>query len=315
LSNKGLGKRATYPYILCGWHIHSEIPLTCVPRAVFDADHIDVVIQIAHEPSPIKESSKWLVVEHSAELSRIRIDAIADFEVRSGKLITVWPAPRAALNDIEIVLSGPVWATLCHQRGLLPLHASAILGDGGIAAFAGRSGVGKSTTAALMNALDYPLFADDILPIAFNEHSEPGAWPYLRRLKLRKDSILKLALTPAELVSERLDEEKYFVVPKCAADNRWSRLERLYVLENDTARSGNSIERIVGAEAVRALVDQTFHRDFVEVGRQYSDHLAFCAKLSSKVAVYRLRRSVSEAEKEFGSLIRAHFEITEGASC
>src|SRR2546429_642560 len=82
-------------------------------------------------------------------------------------------------------LCGPVWATLCHQRGLLPLHASAILTDGRITAFAGRSGVGKSTTAALMHSLNYQLFADDILPITFDKNSEPGAWPYLRRLKLQ----------------------------------------------------------------------------------------------------------------------------------
>ena len=90
-------------------------------------------------------------------------------------------------KDIEILLFGPVWAALCHQRGLLPLHASAIVTRGGIAAFAGHRGAGKSTTAALLSLLGYELVTDDVLPVSFNQNSVPGAWPYLRRLKLQSD--------------------------------------------------------------------------------------------------------------------------------
>src|SRR4029077_3706012 len=111
-----------------------------------------------------------------------RFEVVGDFEVRGGQLIPVWPAAGAERKDIEIFLFGPVWATLCHQRGLLPLHASAILTDQGITAFAGRSGAGKATVAALMCSLDYKLFADGILLIDFEKNSIPGAWPYLRRL-------------------------------------------------------------------------------------------------------------------------------------
>lgn len=302
--------RAAQLYLLSGLHTHSEIVLTGVPRSTFDAERRDVLIQVETGLSPIGHSSKRFVFEHSADLSRIRIDAVADYEVRAGRVITIWPAAGAAQKDIEIFLLGPVWATLCHQRGLLPLHASAIVRDRGIIAFAGHSGAGKSTTAALMHSLDCQLFADDILPISLNENSEPGAWPYLRRLKLRRDFILQLALSPAAPVSERLDKEKYFVQPKWAADDKWGRLDRLYLLESYPANSSNSIERIVGAEAVHVLVDQTYHRDFIDLSGRFNHHLAFCTELASKIAIYRLRRSPLLSAEEFGSLLRAHLEIT-----
>src|SRR5215510_15668776 len=150
----------------------------------------DVLIRLPPGPSPVgKALDDGALFDHSAECSRMRIEAVADFEIRRGQQISVWPAIGAMQKDIEIFLFGPVWATLCHQRGLLPLHASAILTDGRITAFAGRSGAGKSTTAALMHALNYQLFADDILAIDFDKNSVPGAWPYLRRLKLQKDLI------------------------------------------------------------------------------------------------------------------------------
>jgi hypothetical protein len=248
-----------------------------------------------------------VVFDHSAERSLIRIEDVSDYEVSRGRDIRVWPAAGARLKDVEIYLFGPAWATLCHQRGLLPLHASAILTQGGITAFAGHPGAGKSTTAALMASLGYELVTDDILPISFNEDSIPGAWPYLRRLKLHGGPIIQLALTPTELVSETLDKEKYFVLPRNAAHDKWSRLKALYVLEIDPTISQVSVDRITGADAVRAIVDQTYHFNFILGSRRFHDHLVFCTKLASQIAVYRLRRPPSFAlGKELGSLICAH---------
>jgi hypothetical protein len=295
--------------MLCGWRTLSDIPLTSVPASVRDSECVDILIQIATGHSPIAKGAGRVVFEHSAERSLIKIEGVSDFEVSRGQQIRVWPAVGARLKDIEIFLFGPAWATLCHQRGMLPLHASAIVTKGGITAFAGHSGAGKSTTAALMGSLGYELVTDDILPISFNGDSVPGAWPYLRRLKLQGGPIIQLALTPTELVSEALDKEKYFVCPKNAADDKWNRLKELYLLEIDPTVSQVSIDRITGADAVRALVDQTYHFNFILGSRRFRDHLAFCTQLASKIAVYRLRRPPSIGlRKELGSLICSHLE-------
>jgi hypothetical protein len=163
---------------------------------VCDGARVDILIQIARGRSPIGRNAGRVVFQHSFERSLIRIENVADFEVNMGRQVHVWPAASSTQKDIEIYLFGPVWATLCHQRGILPLHASAIVTEDGITAFAGHSGAGKSSLAASMSSLDYKLVADDILPISFNQNSVPGAWPYLRRLKLKSDSILNLHSVP-----------------------------------------------------------------------------------------------------------------------
>lgn len=180
---------------------------------------------------------------------------------------------------------------------------------GDITAFAGHSGSGKSSLAALMGLLDYKLVADDILPISFNQNSVPGAWPYLRRLKLKSDSINELALTAIGPVSEMLDKTKFFVRPKYSAEDKWRRLDRLYLLEIDPTVSDVAIDQLSGADAVRALVDQTYHFNFILGSRRFREHLAFCTRLASKILIYRLRRSpVSAAGKKLGSIICAHLE-------
>src|ERR1700678_2961780 len=46
---------------------------------------------------------------------------------------------RLAL-DVRAYLLGTVFAVLCHQRGLLPLHASAVSWEGNVIAFLGHAG-------------------------------------------------------------------------------------------------------------------------------------------------------------------------------
>jgi hypothetical protein len=299
---------APYDYVLCGWSTRSDIKLTrvSVARATKGTE---IVIQLGTERSPTSNAGGGTYFDHSAECSFIGIRNVADFEVKGGQSIRIWPADGAAQKDIEIFLLGPVWGALCHQRGVLPLHASAVLTKAGIAAFAGHSGAGKSTTGALMGSLGYELVADDLLPVSLNQDLVPGAWPYLRRLKLHRESFGQLALTPTEAVGQTLDKEKCFAHPRLSGRDEWSKLERVYLLEIDQTCSSVSIERITGAEAIRAFVDQTYHFQFIVGSSRLSDHLKFCARLASEIPLFRLRRPPSLGiRKDVGSLIRGHLE-------
>jgi hypothetical protein len=309
LQKAELNKKTMYTYMLSGWSTRSDLALTSLTKIVSNSADIDIFIEIARGPSPIAKNMGPLIIQHSLERSLIRIENVADFEVTMGRHIRVWPAARSTRKDIEIFLLGPAWATLCHQRSMLPLHASAIVTGDGITAFAGHSGAGKSSVAALMSTLGYRLLADDILPVNFDRNSVPGAWPYLRRLKLKSDTISELALTPIERVSETLDKEKHLVLPKCIAEDEWNRLNRLYLLEIDPTEPRVAIDQLSGAEAVRALVDQTYHFNFVLGSRRLGEHLALCTQLVSKIGIYRLRRSPSLGTgQELGSFICAHLE-------
>jgi len=302
-----LSTRVAHSYTLCGWRTLSEIPLTGVPTLVNEADP-EVVIEVATEHPPTAPNTDKFVFLHAAECSVIKIKGVADFEIREGRQIRVWPAKGATQKEIEIFLFGQAWATLCYQRGILPLHASAVVTGKGITAFAGRSGAGKSTTAALLNSLGYELIADDILPVSLNQHSLPGAWPYLRRLKLHHHPIVQFGFTPTEVVSE-VDNQKYFIHPKHAGVDKWRSLERIYVLEKDASDCHSTIERVTGAEAVRALVDQSYHFKFVLGTRRFGDHLAFCTRVASRIPIYSLRlSSLRDAGERLGSLICAHLE-------
>ena len=77
-------------------------------------------------------------------------------------------------------------------------------------------------------------------------------------MKLRRGPIVEFAFTPGEMVSERTDKDEHFVRPKRAGGDKWRKLERLYLLDDGVNNPDTAIEQITGAEAVRALVDQTY---------------------------------------------------------
>src|SRR5215831_1624013 len=298
---------AAFDYVLCGWRTRSDLPLTAVPTHLRAGENVDVHIEIAQGASPLAACTRPYMFEHSATQSLIKIGEIAEFEVSEGRRIRVWPGPGAARKDAEIFLLGPAWASLCHQRGLLPLHASAIRTAQGLVAFCGHSGAGKSTTAAAMAASGYELVTDDVLPISLDHDASPGAWPYLRRMKLCSEPIARLALSPVAVVSPRLDREKKFVRPQLAAPDEWVRLERIYLL--DSGPGASRVDRLLGADAVRALVDQTYHFAFVLKSGSFRDHLEMCALIAARVPIYRLPRFVGlDMENRLAAVIRAHLD-------
>ena len=137
-----------------------------------------MVVRIRHWNFPDSEIRWEGVLDHSAECSLIEVQGVADFEVSGA------PNPRlAGCAGLHKRISRSFFRAgvgdSVSSAGLLPLHASAIVTEGGITAFAGPSGAGKSTTAALLSSLDYELVTDDMLPVSFNRESVPGAWPYL----------------------------------------------------------------------------------------------------------------------------------------
>jgi hypothetical protein len=297
-------------YMLCGWHTRCDLDVCGANEIATDPANIDVRIVVASERSPLPEFHGKFLIRHSLNRSLIGIRNVAGFEISMGRRIRIWPSLGSTRKDIEVYLFGVVWASLCHQRKTLPLHSSAVLTKNGIVGFLGNSGSGKSSLAAFMTKTGLNFVADDILPIRFAQ-TEPGAWPYLRRMKLRRDSIDDLSFTAAEIVSARLDKNKYFVFPTDSAADEWAALNRLYVLELDQRDEGITIEPLKGADAVRAIVDHTYQYNFVRETRRLGEHLESCALVASQVPVYRVRRPGGRSMgPELGLSILAHIEGT-----
>ncbi|HEY5078720.1 MAG TPA: hypothetical protein VII43_02690, partial [Opitutaceae bacterium] len=73
------------------------------------------------------------------------LDDVARFLVLGGSEIIVQPDANAIESDLRLFILNSPMGGLLLQRGLLPLHASAIATPRGAVLFVGPSGAGKST--------------------------------------------------------------------------------------------------------------------------------------------------------------------------
>lgn len=97
--------------------------------------------------------------------------------------IACWWSDASTLEDTATYLLGPVLGFALRLRGVLALHASAVLIDGRAIALVGPSGAGKSTTAAAFAAAGFPVLTDDVLAVRM-DGAAALAFPSYRLLRL-----------------------------------------------------------------------------------------------------------------------------------
>jgi hypothetical protein len=189
----------TQDYLLCGWRVASAVNLPELPRAAGAPGGADITIAFGEVPErlddPVLTTPSLQLDASGTVLYRIR--GVAAYLVERGSSITISPELPREAPDLRLFLLGSVFGFLCHQRGVLPVHAAAVEIDGRAVAFAGSSGAGKSTLAAAFRRRGFRLLADDVTPIAMDEMR---FLPGLRRIRLWSDSA-----RAAEWPTERLE--------------------------------------------------------------------------------------------------------------
>src|SRR5580658_2928398 len=143
-----------------GLRLRSAVALPELPAIADDGIPPDVTLELGRVPRRL-EGAVDVDPAMQATAGRFQLDVPAGrFLVSEGRRILVDPGPGASEADLRPYLLGTVIGALCHQRGLLPLHAAAVLCADGAVAFAGPSGAGKSTLAAQLHALGRTVLAD-----------------------------------------------------------------------------------------------------------------------------------------------------------
>lgn len=92
-----------------------------------------------------------------------------------------WPEGHA-IEELIPAFLGPVMGVALRLRGVVCVHASAVVIDGQAVALIGDSGAGKSTTAAAFAKYGHPVMTDDVLALTLDgsEFIVSPAYPWVR---------------------------------------------------------------------------------------------------------------------------------------
>ncbi|MEI8081491.1 MAG: hypothetical protein WCI74_06555, partial [Actinomycetes bacterium] len=153
-----------------------------LPRIDVDIDR-GIVCGVPIEYGPVAaELMSATVSTHilSANADQVLFQAFgARVLVEGGQRIIVDLEPGFTADDVRFMTYGWLPSLIMLQRGCVFLHASTVsMGDTTLA-ITGRSGSGKSTTAAALCARGWVLHCDDTTPIVVRE-GVPWIIPYDR---------------------------------------------------------------------------------------------------------------------------------------
>ena len=196
-------------YDLCGWRVASAIALPDLPPWAGDMRAPDVTIGIGEVPTFERTVLTTPLVQIAPDgRARFEVTGIGNFLVEEGKRITVAPLLPLDAPDIRLFLLGSGFGFLCHQRGVLPIHAASVDIDGEAVVLAGASGAGKSTLAAAFWRRGHAVLSDDVSPIDLSAGASL-ILPSLRRIRLWSDSVKHAGWQSIQMERCRAGLEKF----------------------------------------------------------------------------------------------------------
>lgn len=247
-------------HVLCGWRLHSEIDLPELPPWRGDERAPEIEFVLGEVPANFEAPVLKTPIAQVDAAGRIRfgIEGVCDYLVENGNRITMAPVLRPEAPDIRLFLLGAGLGLLCHQRGIVPLHAAAVEVDGKAVLLAGPSGVGKSTLAAAFLDRGHRVLSDDVAPLDWSG-PEPLILPSLQRIRLWRDSA-ECAGWSIDTLEPCRDDLQKFSKPLDAAhaDVPLQPSALIHVFRRDERNSGIRFDRLRGVEAVQAMRQQIY---------------------------------------------------------
>src|SRR5262249_30181532 len=221
----------------------------------------------------------------------LKIPGVGRYLLRNGNEILVDQAPVSDPRDVCAYLLGTILGVMGHQRGIPPLHASAIDVADGCVAFVGESGAGKSTLVAALAARKHQVIADDVCFLQLGDEGDVFAWPGIGRLRLWEDAMIALDCNGVGVEREFRRSNKYLIPVRSPRNpTKPRRLRRIYQLQAAPDCTAPSVERLRGAAVIEVLMQNIYRLGFAEHMGYKPASFVVCAAAARGVPLFRFSR-------------------------
>jgi hypothetical protein len=276
-------------YKAFGLRFASEIPF---PELVTDGGEADVSIRWGYIPKKyVEHEEKACFWSASSQHFYLSLKNIGKFLCQGGNTITVEPTPGYDPPHLRIFLFGSVFGAIMHQRGIFPLHASAVEKNGVAYAFTGESGSGKSTLASACLKNGYRLLCDDVCAITkFSNHSLL-VQPSFPLIKLSYEMFLTTGLNDTTVPLPSIDAQKLRLL-----SNQFSplisQLKTIFVLSKNYIQDPpEKILLLKGIEKIKILLKNTYRREYILPMQKGKEAFIHCTNMAQNVEVLVLTGS------------------------
>jgi hypothetical protein len=277
-----------YTYFAFGLNIESEIE--CPLLIAGGGSAPDLVIRLGSVPHELEQAhQREPIYQVSAERLLLKIDQVARYLVSGGCEIIVEPHPTAAEKDIRLFLLGSAMGALLFQRGVWPMHGSAIASRSGAAIFVGATGSGKSTLVGAFYQHGFRVLADDVCAITAGNDGTLQVWPALPRIKLWSDSVVKLGGEPNQLTRTSNEYDKYDLPLRRFGRDPMA-IKAIYALYTSADQEAVHLMPLKGFDKIQELTLNTYRLPFLAGMRLAPQHFQQAQALARQARVVRVTR-------------------------
>jgi hypothetical protein len=271
-------------YSVYGLRIHTEIACPGLPVDPEPDEEPDVTIRLLPPVSDTAESLENGYYEVRPGVFRLLIKGVGRYLVEEGSRISVEPIEGSTEDEVRLFLMGSVIGALLYQRGLFPLHGSAVETRWGAMIFVGPQGVGKSTLAAQFFRRGYRLLSDDVCAVT-TRSGRLEVLPALAQFRLCADAYERL--DPPQDARFHVDK---FVVPMnegyCPDP---APLKAIHVLA-DQEEGDPQFELLRGFDRVERLLENLYRPQFLKGQETQSDLMRLAGRIAQQANIVAVSR-------------------------
>jgi len=275
---------SNHAYSVYGLRIHTEMACPGLPFDPQPDGNPDVTIRML---PPVHAAPGWLengYYEVRPGVFRLEIKGVGRYLVEDGSRISIEPMEGSSADEVRLFLLGSVMGALLYQRGLFPLHGSAVETRWGAMIFVGAQGVGKSTLAAQFYGRGYRLLSDDVCAVT-TRLGMLQVLPALAQLRLCADAY------------ERIDslQKAHFHVDKFVIPLNESYcpnpvpLKAIHVLA-DQEDGDPQFKVLCGFDRVQRLLENLYRPQFLQGQETQSDLMRLAGQIAQKASIVTVSR-------------------------
>ncbi|MBX2999490.1 MAG: hypothetical protein KF893_13320 [Caldilineaceae bacterium] len=289
-------------YTIYGLHVASTLHLPELCEG--DSGSSDVIIRQGTIPLAQDRPQERVAAWGTGQDFYIHVPGIARFRVQRGREILV---DAAGIDEasLRLFLLGSAFGALLHQRGITPIHGSAVATPSGAIIFCGPQGHGKSTLAAAFGQRGNPLLSDDVCALHMDAD---GVWllPAIPRYNLLPDAVAHLQISPVTVAPALSISGKHPVPPPTFAHTAQP-LIALYQLEPAPVER-IELRLLHGYAQLTALMGNTYRVQFVREMGLEAPHFAALQQIARQTRMvqvtrpqqgYRLEELISAIQDDF----------------
>ena len=273
-----------HAYFAYGLRIHAEIECPeLLPHPEPDGDPA-VIIHLLPPVSSISPSLENGYFEVKSGIFRLAVQEVGHYRVENGNSIFVEPLKGVSTEKVRLFLMGSSMGALLYQRGLFPLHGSAVETPWGAMIFVGQQGAGKSTLAAQFHRRGYRLLSDDVCAI----EGAPGGLrilPALAQFRLCADAFERLG-NPA---NARFDVDKFVVPMGAGYCPQPVPLRAIHILSDHDAESPH-YDVLRGFDRVQRLLENLYRPHYLRGQETQSDLMRLAGTIAQSATLASVQR-------------------------